>query len=191
MNISGALAKRLGVPFRSGGGFNGAKMPDAQAGYEAANTIQATINSSINFNLHTAGWLEGGLCMSYEKFVMDVDQAGLMRVSVEGVDMSENGQAMDAIREIGSFSDDVPKHYLGCEHTKKNFKTAFYMSDVLDDNSFEQWVEDGSRDTAMIANEKYKQMLSDYELPPLDPAIDEALLAYIKERKDSFEDSNI
>jgi trimethylamine--corrinoid protein Co-methyltransferase len=65
------------------------------------------------------------------------------------------------------------------------------MSDVLDDNSFEQWVEDGSRDTAMIANEKYKQMLSDYELPPLDPAIDEALLAYIKERKDSFEDSNI
>ena len=122
---------------------------------------------------------------------MDVDQAGMMRVSVEGVDMSENGQAMDSIREIGSFSDDVPKHYLGCEHTKKNFKTAFYMSDVLDDNSFEQWVEDGSRDTAMIANEKYKQMLSDYELPPLDPAIDEALLAYMKERKDSFEDSNI
>ncbi len=191
MNISGALARRLGVPFRSGGGFNGAKMPDAQAGYEAANTIQATINSSVNFNLHTAGWLEGGLCMSYEKFVMDVDQAGMMRVSVEGVDMSENGQAMDAIREIGSFSDDVPKHYLGCEHTKKNFKTAFYMSDVLDDNSFEQWVEDGSRDTAMIANEKYKQMLSDYELPPLDPAIDEALLDFIKERKDSFEDSNI
>ena len=191
MNISGALAKRLGVPFRSGGGFNGAKMPDAQAGYEAANTIQATINSSVNFNLHTAGWLEGGLCMSYEKFVMDVDQAGMMRVSAEGVDMSDNGQAMDAIREIGSLSDEVPKHYLGCEHTKKNFKTAFYMSDVLDDNSFEQWVEDGSRDTAMIANEKYKQMLSDYELPPLDPAIDEALLAYMKERKDSFEDSNI
>ncbi len=76
MNISGALARRLGVPFRSGGGFNGAKMPDAQAGYEAANTIQATINSSVNFNLHTAGWLEGGLCMSYEKFIMDSDQAG-------------------------------------------------------------------------------------------------------------------
>ncbi|MDP7437457.1 MAG: trimethylamine methyltransferase family protein, partial [Candidatus Marinimicrobia bacterium] len=65
MNIAGALARRLGVPFRSGGGFNGAKMPDAQAGYEAANTMQATINSSVNFNLHTAGWLEGGLCMSY------------------------------------------------------------------------------------------------------------------------------
>ena len=97
MNISGALARRLGVPFRSGGGFNGAKMPDAQAGYEAANTMQATLNASVNFNLHTAGWLEGGLCMSYEKFIMDADQAGMMRVSAEGIDMTENGQAMDAI----------------------------------------------------------------------------------------------
>ena len=78
---------------------------------------------AFNFNLHTAGWLEGGLCMSYEKFVMDADQAGMMRVSVEGIDMSENGQAMDAIHEVGPQS-----HFLGCEHTKKNFKAAFYMS---------------------------------------------------------------
>jgi len=186
MNISGALARRLGVPFRSGGGFNGAKMPDAQAGYEAANTMQATINASVNFNLHTAGWLEGGLCMSYEKFILDADQAGMMRVSVEGIDMSENGQAMDAIREVGPQS-----HFLGCLHTEKNFKTAFYMSDVLDDNSFEQWVEDGSRDAAALAAEKYKEMLASYEMPALDPAIDEALLAYMAERKGSFEDSNI
>ena len=124
--------------------------------------------------------------MSYEKFIMDADQAGMMRVSVEGVDMSENGQAMDAIKEVGPQS-----HFLGCEHTKKNFKTAFYMSDVLDDNSFEQWVQDGSRDTATIANGIFKKMLAEYQPPPLDPAIDEALLAYIKERKDSFEDSNI
>ena len=129
--------------------------------------------------------------MSYEKFIMDADQAGMMRVFAEGIDMTENGQAMDAIREIGSFPDDTPKHFLGCEHTKKNFKTAFYMSEVLDDNSFEKWVQDGSKDTAMIANEIYKKMLSEYELPPLDSAIDEALLAYIKDRKDSFEDSNI
>ncbi len=86
--------------------------------------------------------------MSYEKFIMDADQAGMMRVSVEGVDMSENGQAMDAIKRRS----DLSHTFLGCEHTKKNFKTAFYMSDVLDDNSFEQWVQDGSRDTATIAN---------------------------------------
>jgi trimethylamine--corrinoid protein Co-methyltransferase len=186
MNIAGALSRRLGVPFRSGGGFNGAKMPDAQAGYEAANTMQGTINASVNFNLHTAGWMEGGLCMSYEKFIMDADQAGMMRVSIEGIDMSENGQAMDAIREVGPQS-----HFLGCEHTKKNFKTAFYMSDILDDKSFEQWVEDGSKDTAAIANEKYKKMLNEYKSPPLDPDIDKALLEYINKRKDSFEDSNI
>jgi trimethylamine--corrinoid protein Co-methyltransferase len=186
MNIAGALARRLGVPFRSGGGFNGAKLPDAQAGYESANTMQATVNASVNFNLHTAGWLEGGLAMSYEKFIIDCDQAGMVRVSVEGIEMNDNGQAMDAIREVGPQS-----HFLGCEHTEKNFKTAFYMSDVLDDNSFEQWVEDGSRDTATIASEKYKKMLKEYELPPLDSDIDKALLNYIKSRKDSFEDSNI
>jgi trimethylamine--corrinoid protein Co-methyltransferase len=186
MNISGALSRRLGVPFRSGGGFNGAKLPDAQAGYESANTMQATINASVNFNLHTAGWLEGGLAMSYEKFIIDSDQAGMMRISAEGVEMNENGQAMDAIREVGPQS-----HFLGCSHTEKNFKTAFYMSDVLDDNSFEQWVEDGSRDTATIASEKYKKLLDEYELPALDPKIDNALLDYIKTRKDSFEDSNI
>jgi len=100
--------------------------------------------------------------------------------------MNENGQAMDAIREVGPQS-----HFLGCSHTEKNFKTAFYMSDVLDDNSFEQWVEDGSRDTATIASEKYKKLLDEYELPALDPKIDNALLDYIKTRKDSFEDSNI
>jgi len=124
--------------------------------------------------------------MSYEKFVIDSDQAGMMRINVEGIEMNENGQAMDAIREVGPQS-----HFLGCEHTKNNFKTAFYMSDILDDKSFEQWVEDGSRDTATIANEKYKKMLSEYKLPPLDPDIDNALLDYIKDRKDSFEDSNI
>jgi len=186
MNISGALARRLGVPFRSGGGFCASKLPDAQAAYEAANTLNATLNAGVNFALHTAGWLEGGLAMSYEKFVMDADQAGMLRVAAEGVDMSENGQAMDAIREVGP-----GQHFLGCEHTQKNFKTAFYMSDMADNNSYEQWLEDGGCDAATRANTKFKKMLADYELPPLDPAIDEALLAYMEQRKASFEDSNI
>ena len=185
MNIGGALARRLGVPFRSGGGFTSSKLPDAQAGYEAANTLQATLNAGVNFALHTAGWLEGGLAMGYEKFVMDADQAGMVRVAAEGVDMSENGQAMDALREVGP-----GKHFLGCEHTQRNFKTAFYLSDMSDNNSYEQWVEDGSNDTAQRANVKYKKMLADYQLPPLDPAIDEALIAYMEERKSSFEDMN-
>ena len=185
MNISGALARRLGVPFRSGGSFTASKLPDAQAGYESANTLQATLNASVNFALHTAGWLEGGLAMGYEKFVMDADQAGMARVSAQGIDMSENGQAMDAIREVGPGA-----HFLGCEHTQRNFKTAFYASEMADSNSYEAWVEAGSLDTAARANAKYKKMLADYELPPLDPAIDEALLAFIGQRKGSFEDAN-
>ncbi len=186
MNIGGSLARRLGVPFRSGGGFNAAKIPDAQAGYEAANTLQATLQAGVNFNLHTAGWLEGGLAMGYEKFVMDVDQAGMLRVAAEGVDMSENGQAMDALKEVGP-----GQHFLGCEHTQRNFKSAFYLSDLADNNSFEQWVEDGSLDMQARANAKYKALLDSYQAPPLDPGIDQALQAFITQRKDSFADSNI
>ena len=186
MNISGALARRLGVPFRSGGCFTASKLPDAQAGYEAANTMQATISAGVNFNLHTAGWLEGGLAMSYEKFVIDADQAGMARVTCEGVDMSKNAQALDAIREVGPRS-----HFLGCKHTEDNFKTAFYISDIANNDSYEKWKEEGSKDTAIMAAAKYKKMLEDYQLPKLDPAIDEALLDYIKKCKDSFADSNI
>ena len=124
--------------------------------------------------------------MGYEKFIMDADQAGMLRVAAEGVDMSENGQAMDALREVGPGA-----HFLGCEHTQKNFKTAFYTSEIADNNSYEQWQEDGSTDAATRANTKYKKMLAEYELPPLDPAIDEALLAFMAERKASFPDSNV
>lgn len=186
MNIGGALARRLGVPFRSGGGFTSSKLPDAQAAYEAANTLNATVMAGVNFALHTAGWLEGGLAMGYEKFIMDADQAGMVRVMAEGVDMSENGQAMSALREVGP-----GQHFLGCDHTQANFKTAFYMSKVNDNNSYEQWVEDGSTDMAMRANKRYKEMLASYEAPPLDPEIDEALIAFMEQRKASFPDSNV
>jgi trimethylamine--corrinoid protein Co-methyltransferase len=185
MNIGGALARRLGVPFRSGGSFTASKLPDAQAAYESANTLQATISAGVNFALHTAGWLEGGLAMGYEKFVMDADQAGMARIFAQGVDMSENGQAMDALREVGP-----GQHFLGCAHTQKNFKTAFYLSEIADNNSYEQWMEDGGTDAATRANAKWKKMLADYVPPPLDPAIDEALLKFIEQRKASFEDSN-
>ena len=95
------LARRLGVPFRSGGSLCASKLPDAQAAYESANTLQATVLGGVNFVLHAAGWLEGGLAIGYEKFVLDDDQLGMMATFVRGVDLSENGQALDAIRENG------------------------------------------------------------------------------------------
>ncbi len=172
------LARRLGVPFRSGGSLPGSKIPDAQAAYESANTLNSTVMAGVNFVLHSAGWMEGGLVMDYEKFMMDLDQLGMQHTLTQGVDMSENGQAMDAIREVGPGN-----HYLGCAHTQANFQTAFYMSDLADNNSFEQWEEDGSMDMRQRANLQWKKKLGEYQAPELDPAIDEALQAFIAKRK--------
>jgi len=177
------LARRIGVPFRSGGGLCASKVPDAQAAYESANTLQTSALAGVNFMLHSAGWLEGGLAMGYEKFVLDADQASILGVMLRGIDMSENGQAMDALREVGP-----GQHFLGSAHTRANFERAFYRSVVADNNSFEQWEQDGSQDAAQRANTIWKRMLQEYEAPPLDPAIDEALLAFIDRRKSEFAD---
>ena len=183
--IAAALARRLGVPFRSGGGLCASKIPDAQAAYESANTLQTAALAGVNFMLHTTGWLEGGLTMGYEKFIMDADQANMLATILRGVDLSENGQAMDALREVGP-----GQHFLGAAHTRANFEHAFYRSPVADNNSFEQWLEDGSLDTAQRANLIWKQMLQDYEAPPLDPAIDEALQDFMARRKSEFPDQD-
>ena len=95
--VMAALARRLGVPFRSGGALTASKIADAQAAYESANTMQPTMLGGVNFVLHTAGWLEGGLAMGYEKFILDVDQAAAWHSLAKGVDMSPNGQALDAL----------------------------------------------------------------------------------------------
>ncbi len=172
------LSRRLGVPFRSGGALPGSKIADAQAAYESAATLQPTLLAGTNFALHCAGWLEGGLVMGYEKFVMDLDQLGMLQKFSEGVDLSENGQALDAIREVGPGS-----HYLGCAHTQANFESAFYQSSIADNNSFEQWLEEGELDANQRANKVYKKMLENYVAPPLDAAIDDALKEYMAKRK--------
>ncbi|NND89887.1 MAG: trimethylamine methyltransferase family protein [Granulosicoccus sp.] len=185
MYIAASLARRLGVPFRSGGGLCASKLPDAQAAYEAANTLQSAALAGVNFMLHTAGWLEGGLAMSYEKFMMDADQASMLGVFLGGIDLSENGQALDALREVGPGN-----HFLGCAHTQANFESAFWRSEIADNNSFEQWESEGSLDAAKRANKRWKSVLARYEAPTIDVAIDEALLDYIKVRKGAFPDAN-
>ena len=184
--ICAALARRLGVPFRSGGGLCGSKLPDAQAAYEAANTLQSAMLAGVNFMLHTAGWLEGGLAMGYEKFILDADQAGMIEVFLSGVDASENGQAMDALATVGPGN-----HFLGCEHTQANFETAFYRSTTADNNSFEQWQSEGALDAAQRANSTWKKMLAEYEPPPIDEGMDEALREFVMTKKNAVPDSNI
>jgi trimethylamine--corrinoid protein Co-methyltransferase len=181
--VMAELARRVGVPFRSGGQFTSSKAPDAQAAYESSSTILPTVFAGVNFVLHAAGWLEGGLAMSYEKLIMDADQLGMMAIYANGIDMSENGQAMDAFH-----TNEHGNHFLGTEHTLANFETAFYRSEIADANSFEQWEEDGSLTAAQRATRVWKQMLQDYEAPPLDPSIDAELLAFIEKRKSEMPD---
>jgi trimethylamine--corrinoid protein Co-methyltransferase len=178
------LARRLGVPFRSGGNLCASKIPDAQAAYESAQTLLPTLHAGTNFVLHAAGWLEGGLSSSYEKLIMDMDQLGMMHVLAQGIDLSENGQGLDALREVGPGG-----HFLGCGHTQANFETAFYRSSVADNNSVEQWEAEGRKDAPTRANAIWKKMLAEYEAPDLDPGVDEALQDFMRRRKDSMPDA--
>jgi trimethylamine---corrinoid protein Co-methyltransferase len=178
-----ALARRLGVPFRSGGSLTASKLPDAQAAYESANTLQPTVLGGVNFVLHAAGWLEGGLAIGYEKFVLDCDQLGMMATFVKGLDTSANGLALDAIRE-----NPPGNHFLGTAHTLANFETAFYRSDTSDNSSFEQWTEEGGLDAAQRANALWKRRLAEYEAPALDDAIDAELLEFVARRKAELPD---
>ncbi|MEL7099036.1 MAG: trimethylamine methyltransferase family protein [Pseudomonadota bacterium] len=181
---AGQLARRLGLPYRSSGGFTGSKLPDAQAAYESANSLNMGLLAGVNFMLHSCGWLEGGLVSSFEKFVMDADQLGTLHHLARGVDVGAEAQAMDAIREVGPGG-----HYLGCAHTQANFQSAFWKSDLLDYKPFETWFDEGARDTASLASERVAKMLADYRKPALDPAIEEALEAFVAKRKEAVPDS--
>lgn len=184
--VMAALARRLGVPFRSGGNFTASKTPDAQAAYESAATFMPTLLAGVNFVLHAAGWLEGGLTMGYEKFVLDADQASMAGALLAGVDMSENGLATETL-----MTHSPGEHYLGTEHTMANFETAFWVSNLADNSSYEQWEEGGALDSVGRAARTWQRMLAEYEPPPLDEAVGQELEEWIGRRKAEFPDSNV
>jgi len=181
---AGQLARRLGLPYRSAGSFCGSKLPDAQAAYETANSLNMGLLAGVNFMLHSCGWLEGGLVASFEKFVMDADMLGTLHHFARGVDMSENGQAMGAIAEVGPGG-----HYLGCAHTQANFKTAFWRSDLFDYKPFETWDEEGARDTQTLATARVAKLLETYQQPKLDPEVESRLRTYVADKKASMPDA--
>jgi trimethylamine--corrinoid protein Co-methyltransferase len=181
---AGQLARRMNLPFRSSGSFCGSKLPDAQAAYETANSLNMGLLSGVNFMLHACGWLEGGLVASFEKFVMDADQLGALHHLARGVEIDENAQALDAIREVGPGG-----HYLGCAHTQANFKEAFWKSDLLDYKPFETWSDEGARDTQSLAAARVEKLLGDYVQPSMDPETRAALDAFVAERKAAEPDS--
>ncbi|MCB8946584.1 MAG: trimethylamine methyltransferase family protein [Ardenticatenaceae bacterium] len=176
------LARKHKLPFRSGGMFASSKVADAQAAYESVMVMLPTVQAGVNFVLHAAGWLEGGLAAGYEKFVMDNELLGMFHKFVQGLDLSENGMAMESLRTVPTDA-----HHLGTPHTMQNFRHAFHRSDFFDYNSFEQWRDEGSITATEKANGRYKQLLRQYQPPELDPAIDEALQAFMAKRKEEIE----
>ena len=172
------LARKHKLPFRSGGMFASSKIADAQAAYESVMVMLPTVQAGVNFVLHAAGWLEGGLAAGYEKFVLDNELLGMFHKFMKGLDLSENGMAMESLRTVPTDG-----HHLGTPHTMQNFRQAFHRSTFFDYNSFEQWRDEGGITATEKANGRYKTLLRQYQPPSLDPAVDEALLAFMAKRK--------
>jgi trimethylamine--corrinoid protein Co-methyltransferase len=179
----GQLCRRLGLPLRTGGQLCASKVADAQAMQEATSSMLTGILAGSNFLFHSAGWLEGGLTMGYEKFVMDLDHCGMMLKMMCGLEIDDNALAGDAFIEAGP-----GVNFFGTAHTMKNFETANYMSDMADTSSFEQWSETGSLTMEQRANKRWKNMLAEYEQPAMDEAVDEALKDFIARKKQSMPD---
>jgi trimethylamine--corrinoid protein Co-methyltransferase len=182
--VVGQLARRLGVPLRCGGALTGSKLADAQGAQESSDALLTACIGGANFILHAAGWLEGGLTMGYEKFVLDCDHLGMMHTFLAGLALDENAMAQEAYREVG-----IGRHYLGAGHTLKNYETAFYDSELASNESFEQWFEEGGKDANVRAAQRVKKLLVAYQPPPVDEGQREALEDYLARRKGAIPDA--
>lgn len=177
------LCRRLGLPFRCGGHLTASKVADAQAMQESTDTMNPAIMAGANFIFQAAGWLEGGLTIGYEKFVMDADRCGAIDRMMGGLALDANDFAREAYLEA-----EIGSNFLGVDHTIRNFRTANYRAELADNNSFEQWVDSGSKDTQQRAFERWTQMLRGYEMPEMDIATDEALLDFTQRKKSTMKD---
>ncbi len=180
----GQLSRRMKLPLRGIGHVTAAKTADGQAMQESADTMTAALMAGSTVVFHAAGWLEGGLTMGYEKFALDLDRCGMMCRFLEGLKIDDNQLAREAYRQTGP-----GENFLSNDHTLANFESANYRSDLLaDTRSFEQWAGAGRQDAAQRAHKKWKDMLSRYQAPDIDPAIDEALKDFITLKKESMPD---
>ena len=185
--VMAALARRLGVPFRSGGALSASKIPDAQAAYESANTMQPTVLGGVNFVLHAAGWLEGGLTMGYEKFVLDADQLGMWHAFCEGVDLSDErpGARRDPDERAGHA---LPRPRAHARELRDRVLPLAASPTTPASSSGSRRARTTRRQRA---NALWKQALAEYEPPPIDDAVDEELREWIERKKASFPDSDV
>ncbi|WP_170341808.1 trimethylamine methyltransferase family protein [Ruegeria arenilitoris] len=174
----GQMARHYGVPWRSSNTLGGAKTFDAQAGYESATTLSAVIHAGANYIWHSAGWNEAGMHCSTAKFVVDAEQCAMAYRMAEGPKWHDFDEAVAAVSDIGPGG-----HYLGHPHTQDNFQEAFFMPELFDNNSIEQWVAEGGVEITERALNHARKLLAEYQEPRMDPATDEALRDYIARRE--------
>jgi trimethylamine--corrinoid protein Co-methyltransferase len=179
----GQLARRYGIPYRTSN-VNASNAPDAQAAWESEMSLWSAVMAHGNMIKHSGGWLEGGLCASFEKLILDMEMVQMMHQTLRFIEVTEEDLALDAIREVGAGG-----HHFGTSHTMARYRDAFYQPIVSDWSNFETWRENGSLTADQRANALYKQLLGDYTPPPLDRAILEELSDYVGRRREQIEPS--
>ncbi len=181
--VMGQLARRLNLPLRCAGNFSTSKLPDAQAMQQGMMSMMSAVQCGANYILHSAGFLDGLLSMSYEKFMLDLDTCAAMHTYLNGIDLSDDALGLEALVEKGP-----GEHLFGSAHTMRHYETAYWDSALNDDQPYETWSEQGGGDAMGRANQQWKRVLADYKAPPIDVAIDEELLAFIQNKKSSVKD---
>ncbi len=176
--MSGQMARFYGLPLRASNAC-AANAPDSQSAWESIFSLWAAVSSQVNMVYHAAGWLEGGLCASYEKFVMDCETLQQLMVYMKPISVTEEDIAFDAVKEVGPHG-----NFFDCAHTLERYESAFYAPFLSDWSNFENWQESGSKQTPERANKIWKQILAEFEPPPIDQAIDEELQAFVAKRKE-------
>ena len=175
--IGGQLARRYQVPYRTSN-VCAANTVDAQAAYESVFSLWGAVQSGMHMLKHGAGWMEGGLCCSYEKSILDIDLLQMIAESLEPLDFSEDALALEAIKEVGPGG-----HFFGTDHTQTRYKTAFYSPILSDWRNYETWQEAGEPTAMQKANRVWKERLAMYEKPAMDEAVHEELVSFVERRK--------
>jgi len=178
--MSGQLARRYGLPLRSSN-TTGSACVDLQATYESDMSINACIQAHVNDVMHAAGWLEGGLTCSFEKLILDAELLQMQAAFLQPVVLDDDSLGIEAIEEVGPGG-----HFFGTAHTLERYENAFYQPILSDWRNFEAWQEDGAKSATQRANEIWKKLLSEYQKPPIESAIEEELQAYMAHRKEEI-----
>ncbi|HET9347478.1 MAG TPA: trimethylamine methyltransferase family protein [Candidatus Limnocylindrales bacterium] len=178
---TGQMARRYGLPWRSSNA-TASNVVDAQAAYESEMAIWGAIMGGVSLLYQGAGWLEGGLTASFEKLILDAELLQMIAEVLVPFRVDEAEIGLDAMAEVGPGG-----HHFATAHTLERYETAFYRPILSDWRNFETWSEDGARTATERANRVWKQLLAEYEPPPLDPGAAEAIDDYVERRRREIE----